>query len=119
MISDEQIKAMASARGFKLTNETGDDLKPYVYAFARDLIAVAQYVEPLRFFHDRKAFCFAYAYTSVGKYEIDDFDSGFMVSFDQVLVVQGLKTEVEAIEAANEDYRKRALSCLVHGGTND
>lgn len=39
MISDEQIKALAVARGFKLTNETGDDLKPYVYEFARDLLA--------------------------------------------------------------------------------
>jgi len=43
MISDEQIKQAAIARGFKLNNENGDDLKPYVYEFARDLIAMARH----------------------------------------------------------------------------
>ena len=42
MITDEQIKQLAVSCGFKLTNETGDDLKSYVYEFARELIALAQ-----------------------------------------------------------------------------
>ena len=49
MITDEQIKQLAVSCGFKLTNETGDDLKPYVYEFARELIALAQQVKPLEF----------------------------------------------------------------------
>lgn len=40
-ITDDQIKALAVSHGFRLNNETGDDLKPYVYEFARDLIALA------------------------------------------------------------------------------
>lgn len=38
MISDEQIKQIFVNHGFKLTNESGDDLKPYVYEAARALI---------------------------------------------------------------------------------
>lgn len=49
MITDEQIKQLAVSCGFKLTNETSDDLKPYVYEFARELIALAQQVKPLEF----------------------------------------------------------------------
>ena len=43
MIPEEQIKQLAVSCGFKLTNETGDDLKPYVYEFARELIAMCTY----------------------------------------------------------------------------
>ena len=49
MITDEQIKQLAVSCGFKLTNETGDDLKPYVYEFTRDFIELAQHVKPLEF----------------------------------------------------------------------
>ena len=116
MITDEQIKQLAVSCGFKLTNETGDDLKPYVYAFARRLIAMAHEVKPLEWRYDRKAFYFAYAYTSVGKYEIDDFDSSFMVSFGYVCIAQNMKTDADAISAANADFKQRVLGCLVHGG---
>lgn len=119
MISDEQIKALALARGFKLTNETGDDLKPYVYEFSRDLIALAQEVKPLEFFYDRKAFCFAYADTPFGKYEIDDFDSDFMVSFEQVCLMQSLETCQEAVAAAQSDFAARTLANLKYGGKDD
>lgn len=47
MITNEEIKALAIAHGFKLSNETGDDLKTYVYEFSRGLIALAQQVKPL------------------------------------------------------------------------
>lgn len=40
-MDNEQIKQIFVRNGFKLTNEAGDDLKPYVYEAARALIAAA------------------------------------------------------------------------------
>lgn len=39
--------------------------------------------------------------------------AGFL---DSIVYDRDFTTLTKAIEAANEDYRKRALSCLVHGG---
>lgn len=126
MISDEQIKALAVARGFKLTNETGDDLKPYVYEFARDLIALAQQIKPLEFvecsiqYRDLPV-AYLKAETPLGNYTIHKYKYFFAANYFYSGPGNGGKSvaaEATAIEAANEDYRKRALSNLVHGGTN-
>lgn len=107
MINDEQIKQVFVQHGFKLSNESGDDLKPYVYKAARDLIALAQEVKPLVFKQDEDGdYC---AKTILGEYWIY---AGKMFIFRRL----ELKTLEEAIEAANADFRKRALSCLVNGG---
>lgn len=112
MITDEQIKQLAVSCGFKLTNETGDDLKSYVYEFARELIALAQQVKPLDWvFLDRYQ-----TWISHG------FDYDFIIPVagdcyhlhygDDVLCssnsIDGLK------EAAQQEYQRRVLSCLVN-----
>lgn len=115
MITDEQIKQLAVSCGFKLTNETGDDLKPYVYEFARELIALAQQVKPLEWVEVSDAL--KVVKTICGEYAV--FNSITVVSAkfaDDEYYSRLFRTEAEAIEAANEDYQRRALGCLVHGG---
>ena len=127
MITDEQIKQLAVSCGFKLTNETGDDLKPYVYEFARELIGMAQQVKPLEFvecniqYRDRPA-AYLKAETPLGKYTIhkykyfgDQFATNYFYT-GPGSSGKAVAAEATAIEAANEDYQRRVLSCLVHGG---
>ena len=123
MITDEQIKQLAVSCGFKLTNENGDDLKPYVYEFARELIALAQQVKPLEFKCLHSA---VFAHTAIGDYEIlhtvDDIDGrpeaeGYYYELANSGALEAYETEAEAIAAANEDYRRRVLGCLVNGGS--
>lgn len=115
MIPDEQIKQLAVSCGFKLTNETGDDLKPYVYEFAGDVIALAQQVKPL-VWTDLKHITGKKAETCFGNYYVSKIDA---LPYRTVYIGEGefdyADTEAEAISAANEDYRKRVLSCLVWG----
>ena len=108
MITDEQIKQLAVSCGFKLTNETGDDLKPYVYEFARELIALAQQVNSLEFRRDEDGDLIAV--TIMGNFIIYTCDNAF--DYRQ----REYATEAEAIEAANADYQRMVLLRLVHGG---
>jgi len=113
MIPDEQIKQLAVSHGFKLTNETGDDLKPYVYEFTRDIIALAQQiVEPTW----RLVSGYMVTETGIGTYAIDHDAGYYMIIFNDDKYRALYDTEAEAIEAANADYQRRVLSCLVNGG---
>lgn len=135
-ITDEMIKEAAVKRGFKLTNETEDDLKPYVYEFARELIALAQQVKPLVFvkrqFHvpvgpdaHLVADCItgkylihmvAYPVIAKMKYFFSGPEFGTHTNYYER---KQFNTEAEAIAAANEDFQRRVLSCLVWGGCDD
>lgn len=114
MITDGQIKQLAVSCGFKLTNETGDDLKPYVYEFARELIALAQQVKPLEFVLEEEVWK---AHTELGCICIFGVhDCRWVLYFDDdECNNQRFATKAAAIEAANADYRKWVLSCLVWG----
>lgn len=107
-MKDEHIKQLAVKHGFKLTNEAGDDLKPYVYEFARNLIALAQQIKPLEFVQDSVGDLVAKS-TMGNFYVLKMILSGFVYNG------KPYKTEAEAIAAANEDYQRRVLSCLVWG----
>ena len=115
MITYEQIKQIAVSCGFKLTNETGDDLKPYVYEFARELIALAQQVKPLEVVTSPSG---KHAHTQFGTYWFRAYGDEVRMSLPEERNYYGrrYKTETEAIAAANEDYRRRVLGCLVNGG---
>jgi len=120
MIPEEQIKQLAVSCGFKLTNETGDDLKPYVYKFARELIAMAQQVKPLEFERQKDGTLLArhpLGYYEVFRYE-ERYKKGYTgFSFENhCLISEVVETEAEAIAAAQQDYQRRVLSCLVNGG---
>lgn len=117
MITDEQIKQLAVSCGFKLTNETGDDLKPYVYAFARELIALAQQVKPLEVGTWPSGI--KHAHTRFGTYSFCEHVNEVRMSLPEEINYygRGYKTLDEAIAAANEDYQRRVLSCLVNGVT--
>lgn len=119
MISDEQIKALAVARGFKLTNETGDDLKPYVYEFARDLIALAQQVKPLKWIENTN---YWYANSDQGLYQLKPREFNFSVYLcDEcneisAVIARDVSGLDDAKQIAQADFNKRALENLVHGG---
>lgn len=123
-MNDEQIKQLAVSCGFKLTNETGDDLKPYVYEFVRELIALAQQVKPLEFVktgdYDNSTPPVEHysATTEFGIIElIVDGDGAVRAGFlDSIVYDRDFTTLTKAIAAANEDYQRRVLSCLVWGG---
>ena len=121
MISDEQIRQIFVAHGFKLNNETGDDLKPYVYDAARALIKAAQQVKELEFVevdsftHYAKAFPFGgYSVKNCGN-DIWYVQMTFRQYFIDVCIDKAM-TQDQAISAANADYKHRVLSCLVWGG---
>ena len=116
MITDEQIKQLAVSCGFKLTNETGDDLKPYVYEFARELIALAQQVKPLEFVQSPSGI--KHTHTPFGTYLLCAYIDEVRMSLPEEINFygRGYQTEAEAIAAVNKDYQRRALGCLVNGG---
>ena len=91
MITDEQLDLLYD----KHSNKYGEQSIPEWYAFCRELIALAQQVKPLEFFigDDGRAT----AETPFGTYRVNH-------------------TLDEAIAVANEDYQRRVLQCLVHGG---
>jgi hypothetical protein len=103
-ISDEQIEVIFKKHGYSLNQS------------ARELIALAQEVKPLELVPLPSGI--KQAHTQFGAYS-------FCAYIDEVRMLlpeeanyydKGYKTEAEAIEAANADYRKRVLSCLVNGG---
>lgn len=115
MIADEQIKTIFVKHGFKLSNETGDDLKQYVYDAARELIALAQEVEPLKFVRCDGSPDDLCCQTSIGKYVIFKFNKGYLVGIDGVVVADRICKASLAIEAAQQDYAKRVRSGLIEG----
>lgn len=115
MITDGQIKQLAVSCGFKLTNETGDDLKPYVYEFTRDIIELAQQVKPLDWvFLDHyqtwisRGFDYDYIIPEAGDCYHLHYGDDVLCSSNSI---DGLK------KAAQQDYQRRVLSCLMYGGT--
>ena len=119
MISDEQIKQALEAAGVEFQYFThartnaqmctteGSISFDLIANGVRALIALAQEVKPLEFKQDEDGdYC---AKTILGEYWIY---AGKMFIFRRL----ELKTLEEAIEAANADFRKRVLSCLVNGG---
>jgi len=80
-----------------------------VRLFAREIIELAQQVKPLEFVQDDDG-------DLVAKSPMGKFHVLKMVLSGFVYNGKSYPTEYEAIEAANEDYRKRVLSCLVWGG---
>lgn len=75
--------------------------------YSRELIALAQQVTPLEFERDDDGdYC---ARTAFGHFRIYT-GRDFKYHFDTY------KTLEEAVTAANEDYRRMVLNCLVNGG---
>lgn len=122
MITDEQFEACrlaanesykrhkGSIRGQIITPE--DD---WEWHFARELIALAQQIKPL-VWTDLKYATGKKAETCFGNYYVSKIDA---LPYWTVYLGEDefdyADTEAEAIEAANADYRKRVLSCLVWG----
>lgn len=82
----------------------------------RELIALAQEVEPLKF---RREHGCLWCKTSIGEYSIHlhDVDGGYVFELEeceQDACVYG--TEEQAIEAAQQDYARRVRSGLKYGG---
>ena len=114
MITKDQIKQAALARGFKLSNDAGDDLKPYVYEFARDMIALAQEVRPLVF--AQSGVSSKTANTNYGPYSICNFIDELRAAFpEDKYYARKFESEAEAIAAAQADFNRRVLENLTHG----
>lgn len=127
MIRDEQRKAFeqwATSQQFCLErfNSVDEYMNDNTH-FAWEGWQAAQKVKPLNFEDDGHGG--VYAQTLIGIYDI------YHTSEDRELVPEGegyyferncriikgvYATQDEAIEAANADFRKRVLSCLVNGG---
>lgn len=111
MITDEQIRQLQRKWVYVLYGNENDvhGLIP----FARELIALAQQVKPLEFKqHGHRI----YATTNFGDYFVEETMEGHAYEFESDESELVYDTEEEAIEAANEDYQRRVLSCLVNGG---
>lgn len=112
MITDEQIMQIAKNYirhvGSHYINELAIPDNGMIEGFARELIALAQQIKPLEF--QDNGYGVLVAESPMGQVRI--------IGGRRYLRYSGksFDTEAEAIEAANEDYRKRILSCLVWGG---
>lgn len=110
-ISDDSLIVLAETYHVQSYDKTSSLLR-----FCHELIALAQEVKPLELVPLPSGI--KQAHTQFGAYS-------FCAYIDEVRMAlpeeanyydKGYKTEAEAIEAANADYRKRVLSCLVNGG---
>lgn len=117
-ITDEQIKELFLAKGFKL-KEGSRDLRPYVYEAARDLIALAQEVPPL-IWRDRAGYHDAFAPNSL--YRVVQTDDKFGLAYItgdaavSKVMAYGLDSVEEAETIANKHSHKRIVSQLKYGG---
>ena len=114
MITDEQLDLLYE----KHSNKYGEQSIPddgRIEEFARELIALAQQVKPLGFRRIDKTT--KKADSVFGPYFICDYIDGVRMALPEEINYygRGYTTEAEAIEAANEDYQRRVLSCLVWG----
>ncbi|TXH49548.1 MAG: hypothetical protein E6Q97_22495 [Desulfurellales bacterium] len=110
-ISDEQVCALAdkySSNGWRSGVEI--TYVDFVRA-ARELIALAQEVEPLVWTDKLDS---SVAKTPFGQYYIDYVNSHYFVGFNEDDIA-ATNTLEEAKEAANEHNRKRVLSQLKYG----
>lgn len=127
-MNDEQIKQALESAGVEFqyfthartnkqvcTTEGSVDFEK-IASGIRELIALAQQVKPL-VWTDLKHITGKKAETCFGNYYVNKIDA---LPYRTVYIGEGefdyADTEAEAISAANEDYRKRVLSCLVNGG---
>ena len=137
MITDEQIWQIAKkylcSVGSHYINEMAMPDDGRIEEFTRELIALAQQVKPLEFIKQEfrvpvgpnahlvadcitgKYMIHRVAYPVIAKmlYFFAGPEFGTHTSY---LEREKFDTEAEAIEAANADYQRRVLSCLVHGG---
>ena len=119
MITDEQLDLLYE----KHSNKYGEQSIPEWYAFCRELIALAQEVKPLEFESDEDGDYVAFSAFSSdedGDYvAVSAFGRHFLYLSFTGKTYQYNNTRYntldEAIEAANADYRRRVLSCLVWG----
>ena len=124
MITDEQRKAFEQWYMAQFGDKDMQTTESGNYFYVRHAAAwkswqAAQQVKPLEF--ERDEFGCLSAESQFGDYEIFNYGQRYGgyegYSFegpDRISKV--VKTEVEAIAAANQDYQRRVLSCLVHGG---
>ncbi len=109
MISDEQINELYK-------HHIGVPLHG-VINFSRELIALAQEVKPLDFIPLDHTNIIKQADTVCGEYFTHDYFVEFRMALPGDTYYNRIySTEEEAIEAANADYKRRVLSCLVNGG---
>lgn len=126
MISDKQIKQALEAAGVEFqyfthartnaqmcTTEGSRDFNELVKGI-RSIIALAQEVKPLEFIPTDHTNIIKQADTVCGEYFTHDYFVEFRMALPGDTYYNRIySTEEEAIEAANADYRKRVLSCLV------
>lgn len=112
MITNEQLTEIAD----KHYEMWGYQTKSQFISMCREIIALSQeIVEPAW----RLLSGYMVTETGIGTYAIDHDAGYYMIIFNDDKYRALYDTAAEAIEAANEDYRSRVLSCLVHGGTSD
>ena len=109
MITDEQITKIAD----KHHEMWGYQTKSQFIAMCRELIALAQQVQEPTW---RIVSGYMVTETGIGTYAIDHDGGYYMIIFNDDKYRALYATEAEAIAAANEDYQRRVLSCLVWGG---
>lgn len=99
-----------------------DGIDNDIREFIGEITKLAQQVKPLEFKRMHGA---VFAHTEIGDYEIfhtsDDVDGrpdgdGYYYELANSGALETYPTEAEAIAAANADYQRRVLSCLVWGG---
>ena len=89
-----------------------DGIDEDINAFVAEIVALAQQVkEPVW----RLVSGYMIAETEIGQYTIDHDAGYYTIIYHDIEYRVLYDTETEAIEAANADYRKRVLSCLVWG----
>lgn len=84
------------------------------YVCAWQAWQAAQQIKPLEF---EKAGYWVKADCSFGRYVVSDEAGIWQIFLNGNVFECEYINKAEAIEAAKEDYQRRVLSCLVHGGT--
>ncbi len=106
-ITDQMIRDLFASKGFKLS-DGGTDLRAYVYDAARELIALAQEVEPL-VFENKQAKC------RYGMYMIDRKLQIAWALYLNGVNIGNFDTAEEAEQEAQSWHRKQVLGMLRYG----
>ena len=109
IITDEQILERADNYDILLSHNGTKNL----LAMCRDLIALAQEVEPLKFEKIQNA---VLACSMFGTYTIEQIGGRYVFRVQRFYENRRFDSEEEAIEAAQQDYANRVRSGLKYGG---
>lgn len=107
-ISEEDLLILAETYHIQSYDKTSS-----LFRFCRELIKLAQEVEPLKFEYCEKCGCWM-ASSLVGQYIVCRFNLNCFLN--GISLFEGSDCESSAIERCQQDYAKRMKSGLKYGG---